>query len=262
MNRLANVAGSFYPNDCNEIKRYFTHFNQIIKDNNIHFAINNIKAIIVPHAGYIYSGFTANLAYNLVQNQSYKRVIIIGPSHRFNFKGASIGFYDKFITPCKSLSIDIQYAKKLKNDFKFLEFYPASHIEHSTETQAPFIQYYLDIPIVEIIYSNIDYNQLALLVEYVLQDKNNLLVISTDLSHFYNLAKANKLDNYCIKAIQNLDLSIWDQGCEACGRVGVKALIKVANNMKLNPTILDYRTSYDASGDKNRVVGYVSAVFN
>jgi len=249
-------ADSFYPKDPKILEEMFENFEKSE-------ILDNFRYLIVPHAGYIYSGFTANIAYKSVDISNKKRVIIIGPSHKVYLDGISVSLFDEVETPCGNLKIDKDYANNIYNSYDFVTFLQNAHKEHSTETQFPFIKkYFKDIKVVEFVYGKLDYKILSLLIENLLEDDDNFIVISTDLSHFYNLAKANKLDNYCIKAIQNLDLSIWDQGCEACGRVGVKALIKVANNMKLNPTILDYRTSYDASGDKNRVVGYVSAVFN
>jgi len=259
MKRVAKVAGAFYPDSCSEIKRYFSYFNKILDDNNIDIKVSKIRALICPHAGYIYSGFSANIAYRLVKNQDYKRVIVIGPSHSYGFDGATISLFNSFYTPCGDIEIDLDYAKKLKERFEFLNFYKQAHLEHSTETQAPFIKAYLPkSKIVEIVYSKLDYKILVNLIDEVLKDEQNLLVISTDLSHYYSLEKANRLDSYCIESIKHLDLSIWEKGCEACGRVGVKALIISAKQSNLKPNILDYRTSYDTSKDKDRVVGYLS----
>jgi AmmeMemoRadiSam system protein B len=87
------------------------------------------------------------------------------------------------------------------------------------------------------------------------------VIISTDLSHFYTLEKAKKLDNICLNAIENLDIEMLGEGCEACGMIGVEAMIRSAKKLGLNSHILDYRTSADSSGDESRVVGYVSAYF-
>ena len=103
--------------------------------------------------------------------------------------------------------------------------------------------------------------QLEQIIQFALKDPQTFIIISTDLSHFYNQQKANTLDNLCLKAIDTLDLNIWDQGCEACGRVGVKAIINYAKNHDLNSKILDYRTSADRTKDTSRVVGYTSALF-
>lgn len=258
------VAGSFYPNNCNEIKRYFEHFNNILKNSN--FNPNEIdfvpKAIIAPHAGYIYSGFSANVAYSLTKNLTPKRVIVIGPSHKVYLENASISQYDEYSSPCGDIKIDSEYIAILRAKFEFLRFINEAHSEHSTETQAPFIKGYLpNAKIIEIVYGKIDFNEIEKIIDFVLADSGNFLVISTDLSHFYDIEKAKKLDNLCLAAIEKLDLDIWDKGCEACGRTGVKALISYAKKANMKRKLLDYRTSADVTKDASRVVGYVSAVF-
>jgi AmmeMemoRadiSam system protein B len=263
-NRETSVAGTFYPNSCSEIERYIDHFDNVLKENNISFETDKtIKAIISPHAGYIYSGFTANIAYQSVsKNHTPKRIVIIGPSHRVYINGASIAMYDTYKTPCGDLKIDKEYSNILKDKFGFLNFHPQAHAEHSTETQAPFVQHYFkDVDIVEIVYGKVDFNDISKITDEVLKDEDNLIVISTDLSHFYKQSDAKKLDNICLSAIEHLNLESFDKGCEACGIIGVKAMVKSALNCGLESKVLDYRTSADASGETSRVVGYTSALF-
>jgi AmmeMemoRadiSam system radical SAM enzyme/AmmeMemoRadiSam system protein B len=257
-----SFAGSFYSNSCNEIKKQLSHFESLLQNSNFTAPKHiNTKAIIVPHAGYIYSGFTANVAYHIARSKKPRRVIVIGPSHKFGFEGASVTLHDKYQTPCGDINIDTRYAHHLKNKFEFVNFYEGVHVEHSTETQALFVKgNFPQSSIVEIVYGKIEHTDLAKVVEEVLKDENNFLVISTDLSHFYTQEKANKLDSVCLEAIDKLDLNIWNQGCEACGRVGVKALIEVANQKKWSSQVLDYRTSFDITKDDTRVVGYTSAI--
>ena len=125
----------------------------------------------------------------------------------------------------------------------------------------PFIKYYFpNTKVVEIIYSDCDYINISNLISEVLKDKDNFVVISTDLSHFYTLENAHKKDNICLNAITNLDLDIFNQGCEACGLTGVKAIVDYAKRSDFKVKLLDYRTSADASNDKSSVVGYTSFV--
>jgi len=253
--RTMSVAGTFYPDSCSEIERYISKFNSIKIDTpKPKF---QPKAIISPHAGYIYSGFTANQVYKIVAKEKFKRVVVIGPSHHFYLKGASVALYDNYATPCGNLEIDLEYSKKLIEEYKLLIHIDNMHHEHSTEVQMPFIKHYLpDSKVVEIVYGDIDYKELVPIIKKILDEADTLLVISTDLSHFHNLAEANRIDNLCIKGVENLDISILNSGCEACGLIGVKAIVSVAKESQ----IIDYRTSYDASGDSQRVVGYLSAV--
>ncbi len=261
--RKASVAGTFYPADCNEIKKYIEHFNTIL-DNAKPTPGSDFRAraLISPHAGYIYSGFSANAAYRAIEHLKPKRIIVLGPSHRVFIDGASIAKYDRYETPCKELDIDVVYSKEIEDRFDFIAFDPKAHNEHSTETQIPFIDHYFkNIPIVEIVYGKIEHKEMIQVLDFLLQDRDNLLVISTDLSHYYDLQTAKKLDNICLKAIATMDVELLNKGCEACGMLGVRALIDAANKIDLASSIIDYRTSADVSGDNSKVVGYMSAVF-
>lgn len=257
--RASAVSGHFYPDTKEGILEYFSRFEKstlTCKD------FKAIRALVVPHAGYIYSGQTAYFAYHEAQKHSYKRAIVIGPSHRVGFEGASISLFDEYETPFGEIGIDLEYANTLKEKFSFLMFHQECHKEHSTETQAPFIKHFLpNSQIIEIVYSQLSPEILNTLVDFVLQDEENLLVISTDLSHFYDLQKANKLDNICIEAIKNQDNTKLYEGCEACGKIGVSALLQVSQKNSLNVEILDYTTSHKHNKNENSVVGYVSAIF-
>jgi len=256
------VSGQFYPDNKNELIRYIEHFNKILEQNNIKKQEDlNIRAIIVPHAGYIYSGFTANFAYKYIP-KDIKNIIVIGPSHRYGFEGASVAQYDIYPTPFGELEINKQINENIINKFEFLGFSDTVHKEHSTETQFPFIKYYKsDAKVVELIYSKIEYKKLSLVIEELLKDNNNFIIISTDLSHFYNLDEANKKDKICLDAINKKDIKLIDSGCEACGKLGVKAMLDVANNLNFNVKFLDYRTSGDVTKDNSSVVGYTSFAF-
>lgn len=260
--RDASVKDSFYSSSCEEIKEQFDYFNHLLQTSNFtSFCHIYPRAIIVPHAGYVYSGFTANVAYQVAKSDQYKRIIVIGPSHKFAFDGASVSLFDRYETSCKDMIIDKRYAKYLKEKFDFIEFYDGVHCEHSTETQVPFIEEnFPQSQLIEIVYGNLDYIDLALVLEEIFKDKNNFVVISTDLSHFYTQEKANTLDKICIEAIKQKDLNIWNQGCEACGKVGVKALLEISKAYNWETNLLDYRTSADVTKDDSRVVGYLSAV--
>ncbi len=261
MNRTMSVAGTFYPASCEEIKSYIKKFDKILSVHDIEIEKKDVKAVIVPHAGYVYSGFTANMAYKSVKDDK-KRVIVIGPSHKIYLEGMSISMYDEIETPCGNLKVDKEYAKKIFDTYPFATFIKDAHHEHSTETQFPFIKYYFkDIEVVEIVYGKIDYKLLSLAVDEILKDKDNLLVVSTDLSHFYPLSKAKELDNICLNAIIKKDLKLFDKGCEACGLTGVKALIMTAQKSDMKVKFLDYRTSYDMTKDDQSVVGYSSFLF-
>lgn len=255
--RKTAFCGSFYPESKDEIISYINEFNK-------QFTINgqfNAKAMIVPHAGYVYSGFTANIAYHIAKDKKPKRVIVIGPTHNVYYEKASVALYDEYETPFGNIQIDLDYSQKLIEKYDVLDFNEELHMEHSTETQAPFTKYYFpNSKIIEIIYGKVDYKLLSEVIDELLEDEDNLVLISTDLSHFHTQEKANKLDNICLKAIAKKDMSLFDQGCEACGKIGVKAVIYSAIKKNLNTKVLHYCTSYDRTKDASRVVGYTSAL--
>ena len=256
-----SVAGSFYPDSVDELKRYFSHFDKIYDDNFVKNE-NNPRAVIVPHAGYIYSGFTASVAYNILKNSEIKTFVIVGPSHKIAFDGISICESNVYDTPLGTIESDTELVTLIKENFK-LNFIKEAHVEHSTETQFPFVKYYLPkAKIVELVYSNANPKDISKVIDLILEQKNVGVIISTDLSHFYNLEDAKKLDNICLNALNNYDLNMLHKGCEACGIRGVEAMMISAKKYDFKYRLLDYRTSADFSKDESRVVGYMSAYFH
>jgi AmmeMemoRadiSam system protein B len=258
------VVKEWYGGTCEALEGYINHFNKIIDDNVDKVKAKEIfslkpKAIIVPHAGWVYSGFTANFAYRIASNTKPKRILVIGPSHKFPIEGISVTLEESYETPCGILPIDRDFSLKIMENFgvQNLEYV---HVEHSTEVQMPFIYHYFGgIPVVELIYGNYSPNKLKEIIEFAIDD-NSLIVISSDLSHYYDIKTANALDSHCLKAVNDLDLLELEK-CEACGKIGIAAIIEAAREEKLTPFIVDYRTSADVSGDESQVVGYMSALF-
>lgn len=258
--RKASFSGTFYPNSAKEIEKMMV---QMCISDETKTELSAIKAMIAPHAGYIYSGYTANKAYNLIQQQNIhpKRVVVIGPSHRIYLKGASIALYDEYETPLGKISIDYEFSNILKEQFSDLCFNPLAHSEHSTETQMPFIKnYFPNTQVVEIVYGDISVESLSSIIREIMLQSQTFIVISTDLSHFHTQEEANIIDAKFLQAIQTQDLNVLDTQCEACGITGVKALIQWAKENSLKTQILDYRTSMNTNHDASRVVGYTSAI--
>ncbi len=262
--RVSGNAGAFYPATKEELEKLIHTFNELLE------GASNIKkklslkpeAIIAPHAGYIYSGFTANIAHRVLANKKAKRVVVIGPSHHVYFEGISASNFSEYQTPLGNLPIDLEYLQVMHAHFNF-SFVPEAHrLEHSTETQMPFIAHYQPgVKVIELIYGKINYKELEKIITWLLEDELTSVVISSDLSHFYTQEKAQVLDAICLEGIAKEDLDILDMGCEACGIVGIKGAVASAKKLHLKSEILDYRTSGDITGDKSRVVGYASAAF-
>lgn len=262
--RTMAVAGSFYPASVDEINGMIDYFNTILEshpDVASRFNALSGNAFIVPHAGWVYSGFTANIAFRILAHTHPKTVVVIGPSHKVGFEGVSICDHERYQTPLGDLAIDTTLVDKIKKQFSLTTFLEAHH-EHSTEVQMPFIKHYMsDVNVIEMVYAYADPVQISPLIEYLLNQPDTAVVISTDLSHYYSLDEAKKLDSICLEAIRNENSTMLHQGCEACGKIGVEAMLDVANKRNMEAILLDYRTSADASGDSTRVVGYASALF-
>lgn len=261
--RAAGNRSKFYPYDHAEIDRMietwegkidFRHYPESLMSGKLRIAI-------VPHAGYIYSGFTAYKAYKLLQNSQFKRIIVVGPSHHIFINGFSIAENDFFETPYGNLEIDLEYVEEIQANFN-VDFQGKAHyVEHSTETQMPFIKrLFPKIKIAEIIYGRTNADSLFNLFNYILGDIDNCLIISTDLSHFYSQENANLIDNNCITAFKERNLKLLMDSCEACGKEGLIAVLKYIIQNDLEVLITDYRTSAGVTGDFKRVVGYMSAV--
>lgn len=259
-----SVAGSFYPAKPSEIIQTIDHFNTVLEAYpDVFERFNTLlgRAVIVPHAGWIYSGFTANIAFLVLARTKPKTVVVIGPSHRVGFDGVSIADMDTYQTPLGELPINRDLVHTLRQHFS-LPCFPQAHQEHSTEVQMPFIKHYMsDVTVVELVYAYAESSQISPIIDYVLNLPDTVVVISTDLSHYYSLNEAKKLDSICLEAIRTENVQELHQGCEACGMIGVEAMLNVAKKRNMESILLDYRTSADASGDSSRVVGYASALF-
>lgn len=260
MKREMSVVGSFYPARAVELERYFEHFSTTYDEENILPDIKS-RVVIVPHAGYIYSGYSANVAYRVLKKSGVKKFLVIGPSHRVGFEGISLGDFSSYETPFGAIPASLDLVEELSNTF-LLSCYRDAHFEHSTEVQFPFIKYYIEgASVVELVYSYMKPSNLSKIIDFALKYEDVGVIISTDLSHFHTQEEALRVDNICVSAIENLDIEKLHSGCEACGIIGVEAMLLSAKKATLVPHLLDYRTSADASGDESRVVGYVSVYF-
>ncbi len=262
--RMMSVAGSFYPTSSSDINTMIDYFNTVLESHSdaaARFDSLNGNAVIVPHAGWVYSGFTANIAFRVLRHNHPKTIVVIGPSHKVGFDGVSICDYESYQTPLGELAIDMALVDEIKKHFS-LTIFPEAHHEHSTEVQMPFIKHYMnDAKVIEMVYAYADPVQISPIIEYILNRPDTAVVISTDLSHYYALDEAKKIDSICLEAIKDENITMLHQGCEACGKIGVEAMLNVASKRNMEAVLLDYRTSADASGDSTRVVGYASALF-
>ncbi len=260
--REAGNRGAFYPSEKREIEKFIDFFSAGMDDIAGKELLSlSPKAIVSPHAGYVYSGFTANAAHKTLAHSKPSTIVVVGPSHRVFFRGISAAFTDYYETPFGLLKTDKELLRRLNEKYDFLFEETAHYHEHSTETQMPFIAYYNpQATVIELIYGKTESSFVAEVLTDVLEQPGTAVVISSDLSHFYPESRANALDNICIRAFERLDAELFDRGCEACGITGIKALVKTANHFGWKAGVLDYRTSSDYSGDTSSVVGYMSGL--
>ncbi len=253
MIRQPAVAGSFYPANPKQLHLMLTQYlTEVATDAKVP------KAIIVPHAGYIYSGPIAASAYaRLIKaHDLITRVVILGPSHRVAFRGLAVSRAATFSTPLGDIPID-QKAVQAIVQLPFVEYIEQAHTyEHSLEVHLPFLQEVLDhFEIVPIVAGDATPDQVSQVLEALWGNEETLIVISSDLSHYLDYATAKLMDETTSKIIEALEYE--KLGSEtACGKVPVSGLLKLARDKSLSINTIDLRNSGDTSGDKSRVVGY------
>ena len=251
--RPAAVSGLFYPADAHELHEQITAFLAAAST-----AQQAPLALIVPHAGYIYSGPIAASAYvNLRPLRHHvQRVVLLGPSHRVGFHGLATSSATFFTTPLGDIRLDAITTEQL-NQLPQVQTMDAAHAqEHSLEVQLPFLQEVLgEFELVPIVVGDATANEVAEVIDIAWQDDSTLIVISSDLSHYHEYSSAQKMDRHTCNAIEALNSdAIGDE--DACGRNPVKGLLTVARQRGLKVHTLDLRNSGDTAGDRNQVVGY------
>ncbi len=254
------VAGMFYPENPITLKDMIEHDLVQAMSTSV---ISAPKVLIVPHAGYIYSGSIAASAFALLEpyRHQIKRVIIIGPSHRVGFNGVAISSADAFDTPLGAIPIDKSAQAKL-SEVAGVHIFDEAHVaEHSLEVQLPFLQIMLDkFSIVPIVAGDASPQLISKIIETLWGESETLIVISSDLSHYHQYQTAQQLDKITSQAILALDVNTVDSQ-HACGCVGIKGLLTFALRHPLKASILDVRNSGDTAGSKDRVVGYGAYLF-
>lgn len=257
--RPTAVAGAFYPSEPEILRKDIQKY--IEKAPSISMPVP--KAIIVPHAGYEYSAEVAASAYKLLKSarKSINKVVILAPSHKVGFDGMALTDASAYETPLGNVEIDKEMNEKLLAlpSVGYLE--EAHKDEHSLEVQLPFLQEVLDdFKLIPVITGNTSPTEVVALLEIVWGEKDTLIVISTDLSHYLPYNEACILDNKTKTAIENLDVNSIQQE-QACGHVPLKGMLTIAKSKKMQVETLEVKNSGNTSGSKNRVVGYGAWAF-
>lgn len=255
--RTPAVAGSFYPADRAVLR---TIVADLLREADP--AGPFPKAVIVPHAGYPYSGPVAASAYTLVKQvrDTIKRVVLLGPSHRLPFYGLAASNAEFFATPLGEIPLDeraIEVSLKLPQ----VHMLDAAHQhEHSLEVQLPFLQVVLSqFSLVPLVVGQTGAHEVADVLEHLWGDEATLIVVSSDLSHYHDYWSARGIDSETAHMIEHCE---WQRlgGERACGFCGVRGLLKVAKALGLRVKTIDLRNSGDTAGPKEQVVGYGSFV--
>lgn len=251
MNRELLYRGTFYPDSKKEIDSFIN--NNIIKQK----IVNGLRGIILPHAGWIYSGVTALKGLCHRPLNKVKRIYLIGPSHRFNFKGVALSRFKTYDTLDSEYYIDKNTEEQLLN-IEGVNVLDDAHInEHSLEVELEFLKYfYPEIKLIPIIAGRDSIEPLTKILNRSLFEENSLTILSTDLSHYMPYIEALNMDKNTINKIKKCD-GLVDSN-NVCGSTIVNAFINLNEKKQFKLDLFDYRNSGDTAGDKLSVVGYCS----
>ncbi len=251
------VAGMFYPADA----RQLTHdVRQLLVEAHPNDLIP--KALIVPHAGYIYSGPIAATAYATLDSiaSHIRRVVLLGPTHRVAVRGLALPDADAFATPLGIVQVDLAAAHAIAH-LPQVTISAQSHAqEHSLEVQLPFLQTVLpDFKLLPLAVGMASAEEVAEVLEILWGGDETLIVISSDLSHYLPYSTAQRVDNQTVQSILKLRQPIAHD--HACGGTPISGLIVAAQQHHLTPHLLDLRNSGDTAGSHDQVVGYAAMAF-
>jgi AmmeMemoRadiSam system protein B len=255
--RPAAVAGSFYPAAAGELQR---EIRALLGSTGTAAIAPVPKALIAPHAGYIYSGPIAAAGYSRLApaRQRITRAVLLGPSHFVGFHGMAAGSAEFWQTPLGTVPIDRPVVERLI-EARLLGVLDVAHAqEHSLEVQVPFLQVALgEFALVPIVAGDVPPEAVAALLDSVWAGPETLIVVSTDLSHYLDYCSCQETDRQTAEAIERLDPSALGPEC-ACGGVPVHGLLAAAKRRGMSIARLDLRNSGDTAGPRDRVVGYGS----
>ncbi|HET8609722.1 MAG TPA: AmmeMemoRadiSam system protein B [Burkholderiales bacterium] len=255
--RSPAVAGTFYPADREQLAGMLASWLDTGED-----GMPAPKALIAPHAGYIYSGPVAGRAYaRLAAARSrITRVVLAGPAHRVAVRGLALPGVDAFATPLGTVPLDRDAIAAIA-DLPQITVSVAAHAwEHSLEVHLPFLQTVLDrFTLVPLVVGDAEPAAVEEVLDRLWGGPETLIVISSDLSHYLPYRTAQTVDHETAQAILDLRADITHR--QACGATPANGLLRAARRHGLAPALVDLRNSGDTAGDKTRVVGYGSFAF-
>jgi AmmeMemoRadiSam system protein B len=220
------------------------------------------KALIAPHAGYVYSGPVAAKAFSTLTGRSnaIRRVVLLGPTHRVAVRGLALPDCDAFATPLGKVPIDPSAADAIRAMPQVLVSAQAHLLEHSLEVEIPFLQHVLgEFSLLPLAVGDVSPDAVAEVLDRVWNGPETLVVVSSDLSHYLPYEEARRIDAGTARQIVDLDPTI--DHSQACGATPVNGLLLAARKRGLRVRQLDLRSSGDTAGDRRRVVGYGAFAF-
>jgi MEMO1 family protein len=253
------VAGLFYPGDAGPLR---AAVRQLLEAASTPSGLRP-KVLIVPHAGYPYSGETAATAYArlLPYRNDIRRVVLLGPAHRVAVRGLAAPDVQAFATPLGKVPLDVPALRALRDLPQVCQSDLAHAGEHSLEVQLPFLQEALGtFTLVPLVVGDASPGQIAGVLDRLWGGDETLIVISSDLSHFLPHAVACARDELTAETILQLRPELDHE--QACGATPINGLLEAARSRRLRPQLLDLRNSGDTAGDKARVVGYGAFAFH
>jgi AmmeMemoRadiSam system protein B len=252
------VAGKFYPHNQQQLREMVEGY---LADAGVASTGPRPKAIIAPHAGYIYSGPIAGTAYSYLAraNSRVRRVVLLGPAHWVPFRGLAASSAEAFATPLGNVPLDQSARQAILTLPQVCLFDEAHEPEHSLEVHLPFLQVALaDFSLVPLVVGAADAAEIAEVLQLLWGGPETVVVISSDLSHYHDYSTARALDQATSRAIEQKKALKESQ---ACGGRAINGLLQMARQYGLRPEIADLRSSGDTAGPRDRVVGYGAYLF-
>ncbi len=266
MDRRPAVSGFFYPSVKEELLELIAHISEEVPDQEV---CSDPIGVIVPHAGFIYSGITAMHSYKALSKSGKRKFVIIGPNHNAYPRIAAAYHDGSWVTPIGPARVDSSLSEKIAKMSDKIALDPAPHsVEHSIEVQLPFLQYLYGedfefTPIILGDQSKSTATEIASVLHKASGD--SLFVASSDLTHYESHESAGRKDHDLISVIESLDISklyetVGEEKISSCGYGAIAVLMEITRMRGGKLKLLDYRTSGETSGDYTSVVGYASMV--
>ena len=255
--RHAAVAGTFYPDDPDALNR---NIDAMLFEVDESTHRKSPKALIIPHAGYIYSGPTAAAAYSLLEPDRVTRVVLLGPTHRVLLSGVAVPDVDSFETPLGKVLLDRDAIRQIEKLDQVHVDNDSHAYEHSLEVHLPFLQKRLNsFKLIPLAVGQARPEHISELLDLLWGGDETVIIISSDLSHFHNYESARRMDMETVETILNKSALITHE--QACGATPINGLLAAMSRHPLTPKLIDFRNSGDTAGPRDRVVGYASIAF-